>query len=398
MSAAHERLADLYSRQGWLGDAVVQLRALVAASPRSAHAHTLLARGCVALAADPSLDAKPGPRANGDGATTDAPSAAPRTQAEARALGLIAAIDATKADPNSAEAALALGFALVAADPDGSNRRSSLAAFGKSVLLSPQSADAHLGLGYGLRFFAQFEPSADQRRSELRRAVLSLKSALEIRPSDYQALRELAYCYHQLTDGDNARHVYEMAIAHRGAAPRDAEVAGLYLALADVLIQQSERLQGVARQHCVEAARAYAATAQEITPHLEDASSCLSAAGLSLNPALLQLGNTSGEAVATVPDGRAAVPAPPEEGPQATPRAEKSARAIDVDSFDLSAFPKSPTNFEEQQVMEAIRSASVAAFKADAHARLGRYYERRGDARRAEAERAKAEYWRTAAR
>ncbi len=67
-----------------------------------------------------------------------------------------------------------------------------------------------------------------------------------------------------------------------------------------------------------------------------------------------------------------------------------------VDEFDLSGFPKVPTNFEEQQVLEDIRSAKTPALKTGAHDRLARYYEKRGDLRRAQAERSKADYWRSA--
>ena len=65
-----------------------------------------------------------------------------------------------------------------------------------------------------------------------------------------------------------------------------------------------------------------------------------------------------------------------------------------ADEFDLSGFPRQPTNFEEQQVMEDIRSATTPALKASAHQRLARYYEKRGDQQRAKAEYAKAAYWR----
>lgn len=69
---------------------------------------------------------------------------------------------------------------------------------------------------------------------------------------------------------------------------------------------------------------------------------------------------------------------------------------VDVDRFDLSGFPKRPTNFEEQQVIEDIRSATTPELKAGAHERLARYYEKKGDSRRAESESAKGQYWRDA--
>jgi hypothetical protein len=64
-----------------------------------------------------------------------------------------------------------------------------------------------------------------------------------------------------------------------------------------------------------------------------------------------------------------------------------------VDQFDLSGFPRQATNFEEQQVMEEVKFANNPALKAKAHERLARYYERKGDSIRANAERAKAKYW-----
>ncbi len=72
---------------------------------------------------------------------------------------------------------------------------------------------------------------------------------------------------------------------------------------------------------------------------------------------------------------------------------------FDPNEFDLSGFPPSPTNFEEQQVMEEIRAVRSprrnpsAAEKGSAHERLGTYYEKRGDHQRASVEFAKARYW-----
>ena len=74
------------------------------------------------------------------------------------------------------------------------------------------------------------------------------------------------------------------------------------------------------------------------------------------------------------------------------PRAN-STLVVDPDEYDLSAFPHQVTNFEQQQVLEDIRSATTPALKAGAHERLARYYEKRGDSWRARAEYAKARYW-----
>lgn len=66
---------------------------------------------------------------------------------------------------------------------------------------------------------------------------------------------------------------------------------------------------------------------------------------------------------------------------------------VNVNEYDLSDFPKQPTNFEEQLVQAAINSASTPELKAEAHTKLAKYYEKKGDKRRASAEFAKARYW-----
>ena len=66
---------------------------------------------------------------------------------------------------------------------------------------------------------------------------------------------------------------------------------------------------------------------------------------------------------------------------------------VHVNEYDLSDFPKQPTNFEEQLVQAAINSASTSELKAEAHTKLAKYYEKKGDKHRASAEFAKARYW-----
>jgi hypothetical protein len=107
-------------------------------------------------------------------------------------------------------------------------------------------------------------------------------------------------------------------------------------------------------------------------------------------------------ALTTGADDRPQEPAPPEEPvpagkdgkPGSVPEPGPATAAGDVNQYDLSGFPRQPTSFEEQQVLEAIHSATTSALKADAHARLAQYYEEHHDAARARAERAKADYWR----
>jgi hypothetical protein len=81
----------------------------------------------------------------------------------------------------------------------------------------------------------------------------------------------------------------------------------------------------------------------------------------------------------------------PTVSPARRPSAVLNAR--EADRFDLGGMPARPSNFEEQQVQEAVQSASTPALKAAAHGRLGRYYRGKGDEARARAELAKAIYW-----
>lgn len=62
-----------------------------------------------------------------------------------------------------------------------------------------------------------------------------------------------------------------------------------------------------------------------------------------------------------------------------------------ADRFDTSGLPRTPTNFEEQQLAELVREDGKSA---RAHETLAAYYEKKGDLKRAEAEREKAKYWR----
>ena len=84
-----------------------------------------------------------------------------------------------------------------------------------------------------------------------------------------------------------------------------------------------------------------------------------------------------------------AVSAPPPAAPRPTLSLAEASR------FDLSDFPPQPTTFEEQQVQEAIRTATTSGLKAFAHRKLAAYYAHKGDAARAREEAAKADFWST---
>jgi hypothetical protein len=225
--------------------------------------------------------------------------------------------------------------------------------------------------------------------------VRALKAALDLRPDYYDAHRELAYCYHLLDDIAAARREYSLADANRGGATDAKEVAGLNLALADLYRRTAAASDDAMKQQCLAAANGYLADAREITPDLQGALDTLTAAGLKSHLTLSSL--------VPDPEDRPRAPAPQQDlapmvkdaNPGSQPAPGPAATTGDVNQFDLSGFPHELTSFEEQQVQEAIQSATTPALKADAHARLARYYEKRNDASRARSERAKADYWRS---
>jgi len=87
------------------------------------------------------------------------------------------------------------------------------------------------------------------------------------------------------------------------------------------------------------------------------------------------------------PASTATAAAPP--APAATP----ALSLAEASRFDLSGFPPQPTTFEEQQVQEAIRTATTSPLKAFAHRKLAAYYAHKGDPDRAREEAAKADFW-----
>ena len=66
----------------------------------------------------------------------------------------------------------------------------------------------------------------------------------------------------------------------------------------------------------------------------------------------------------------------------------------DANRFDISGLPPSPTTFEEQQIMAGLDDPTDPR----AHERLARYYENKGDTKRANTEYEKARYWRETTR
>ena len=272
---AYDGLADLQIRKGRPRNGIRTLINLVAQAP-SAHAYGRLATAYALFAQQgPGKDDNVADKKGSGGFSV------PDKQDDAKKLARKAADEAVKADANSAEAQRALGFALVATDDKGKNKRDALAAFAKAVALDAKDAANHYGLGFGIRAFAAQIKEEPARNAELERAVTSLKQSLDLRPDYYDAHRELAYCYHLMGQNQPARRQYEMANAHRGAATNDTEVAGVNCALSTLHKQEAQSASGERKQEHEAASGGYLEDAREITPNLEQALRMLSYVGLS---------------------------------------------------------------------------------------------------------------------
>ena len=77
--------------------------------------------------------------------------------------------------------------------------------------------------------------------------------------------------------------------------------------------------------------------------------------------------------------------------PSRNPGANSDQTPADVSVFDLSGVPNPPTTFLEQQLLDLARS-NVTSWRD--HEKLAKYYQTKGDAQRANAEFARAKYWR----
>lgn len=298
---SYERLAELRLQRGKTGAAIGTLIELANQMP-SLRAYSLLSRAYSLLAvrqggSDPGQAANVEPKRKKGGLfgsvlgkiggrkqekqkepagyviPPDAPTAA--------ALALRAAGEAVKRDPAAADAQSALGFALIATDSDGKNKDEALAAFGKAVLMEPQNAAHHYGMGYAIRTYAQRIKEEAARKSELQRAVAALKQALELRPHYYEAHRELAFCYHLLDDLPAAQREYEQANANRGAATDENEIAAVNLSMAGIDRQQAQSANGEQKQNLLAASDGYLSDAREINPNLQIALRILNQAGVS---------------------------------------------------------------------------------------------------------------------
>jgi tetratricopeptide (TPR) repeat protein len=326
-SLAYERLADLRLRRGKTSEAIGTLVEMVSQVP-DARAYSLLSRAYSLFATRAAASGQAGgdksepkrkkggllgsilgggkrDRKQDDGKRghdgEPANYAVPTDAAAAASLALRAADEAVKRDASMADAQAALGFALVVTDRDGKNKDDALAAFGKAVLLEPRNPAQQYAMGYGIRSFAQALKDETARKEELRRAVTSLRQALDLRPDYYEAHRELAFCYHLLDDLPAAQREYELANANRGAATDENEVAAVNLSLSGIHRQEAQNAQGERKADLLAASDGYMSDAKEISPNLEIAMRILSQAGVStrltdyLPPEVKRLMNLPGE-------------------------------------------------------------------------------------------------------
>ena len=275
--AAHEALFDLHRLQNRNADAIADALGLLAAAPRGAHPLTLVSRAYAQYATkgagEANLNARLSPIA-GYGS--------PKNEGDAAKFAVRAATEALAIEPASPAANGALGYALAALDTRGKNKRAALAAWGKAAFLDPTDAANHLGLGYGIRFYAA-QAKKDEKRAELSRAVAALNEALKFRPGYYEAHRELAFCYLELDDTPAALRECRLARSHRGAAGDVNEIAGIEVAMSGLHAKAAQNSSGEKREANQAASEGYLTEAKETAPNgnLKIALSILGAAGVS---------------------------------------------------------------------------------------------------------------------
>ncbi len=275
---AYESLIDLHHLQDRNLNVVGDALSLVSNTARDAHTLSTLSRAYSEFAT----------RGEGlDNAATALPTVAnygqPKDVADAAKLAVRAAGDALKLDANSPEANLAQGYALAALDLKGKNKTAALAAFGKAAFLEPTNADTHLGLGYGIRFYALQLKKDDQKRAEINRAIIALNDALKLRPNYYEAHRELAFCYIALGDNAAALNECKLARSNRGDASDPNEIASIEVAMSGLHQQVAQNSTGDEKAANEAASQGYLADAKETAPNadLTAAMSILNSAGLS---------------------------------------------------------------------------------------------------------------------
>jgi hypothetical protein len=289
--AAYESLARLQYRQGKQADSITTLKKLTDNVP-SAHSYSRLSLAYSLYAsknavAQANAKAEEKPKKKGfslgglfkkkdDDKKDDAPKkysladlGTPKDADQAAAFAQVAADQAIQLDASSAEANQALGLARVAQDKDGSNKEDALAPLGKAVAMDANNAEYPYSLGFAIRRYAEDVKDDGEKKAELQRAVASLKQALDLRPSYYEAHRELAYCYHLMDDLPAAQQEYELADSYRGEATDEDEVAAINLSLAAIHSEEATKSgDPKAQKDQKDASAGYLTDAKEISPDL----------------------------------------------------------------------------------------------------------------------------------
>ncbi len=284
---AYLRLANLQRSTGAKTEANATLVDLVGQVPSAAN-YSVLSRSYSALvdkSVVPVAEAPPDDSKKSSGLgglfgkkkkKADAPAAAVDPNAT---LALDAADKALKLDSKWADAHLARGFALVAADQHGERQAEAQSELGTAAFMAPNDAATHYGLGYGRRIFAVLKDDAG-RNADLKSAITAQEEALALRPDYYEAHLEEAYCYHLMGDNDHAMRQYELANANRGAASDKDEVAASNVALSALHREQAQKSTGDDKASQEKEAQGYQADGEEISPNLSRAMSLLGQVGL----------------------------------------------------------------------------------------------------------------------
>jgi len=206
----------------------------------------------------------------------------PKSQQDAGSEAIKAAHAAVAMNGQDPEAQRDLGFAEVATDNKGKNKKAAQLAFGDAEITDENDPVNHYAMGYGIQYYAQLIKDDDARNSELQRAVTELKQAITARPNYYEAHLELAYCYHQMGDRKDAENEYTVAGSYRGEATDGNEVAGVNCALGALYTEDADNTTDPAKkQDYQSASKGEWADARDQEPDLKQAMTYLRNAGLS---------------------------------------------------------------------------------------------------------------------
>jgi hypothetical protein len=278
--AAYERLSDLQLRRGQTNQAIGTLIQLNTRTTPTVTSLSRLSRAYSTFAIKKKEETAKDPKQKRNSRVDVRTYRVPQNYDEAAALARRAADEAVKLDANSVPAQLALGFSLIAADDNGNNKSNASAAFGKAGLFGSDDADVQFGLGYNIRYFAQFVKAGPGRTAELNRAIQALKKALTMRPEFYEAHRELAYCLHMNGDTAGAMKEYEMANANRGDTSDVNEVTGVNVALAGLHKEEAGKATGENKRRHEEASSGYMEEAKDTGGDMKVAMQILQFAGV----------------------------------------------------------------------------------------------------------------------